>query len=71
LLAELGIQVVRLADGAEFSEHLVKVLIREVHMRLIEAKGFDVQVVAVRDGKALLLADGSHPAPFAEIESVL
>jgi hypothetical protein len=43
--AELGGQIVGLADGAEFSEDLVKVLIREVHVRLIGAKGFDVQAV--------------------------
>jgi hypothetical protein len=71
LLAELGSQVVGLADGTEFSEDLVKVLIREVQMRLVQAKGFDVQAVAVRNGESLLLAGGSHPAPFAEIEGVL
>jgi hypothetical protein len=71
LLAELGSQVVGLADCAEFSEHLVKVLIREVQMGLIHAKGFDVQAVPVRDGESLLLAGGSHPAPLAEVESIL
>jgi hypothetical protein len=71
LLAELGSQVVGLADGAEFSEDLVKVIIREVQMRLVQAKSFDVETVAVRDWEALLFAGGTHPTPLAEVESVL
>ena len=71
LLAELGSQVVGLADGAEFREDAVKVRVGKVQMGLVQAEGFDVQVVAVRNGKALLLADGPHPAPLAEVEAVL
>lgn len=71
LLAELGSQVVGLADGAEFSEDLVKVIIGKVQVRLVLPEGFDVKGMAVRYRKALLFAGGSHPAPLAEVETVL
>jgi hypothetical protein len=71
LLAELGGQVVGLAERAEFGQDQVKVFVAEVQMRLVLPEGFDVKGVAVRDGKALLFAAGPHPAPLAEVEAVL
>jgi hypothetical protein len=71
LLAELGIQVVGLAERAEFSEDLVKVIVGKVQMGLVLPEGFDVKGVAVRYRKSLLFADGPNPAPFAEVETVL
>ena len=71
MLAELGSQVVGLADGAEFGEDAVKVRVGKVQMGLVQAEGFDVQLVAVRNGKTLPLSDGPHPAPLAEVEGVL
>jgi hypothetical protein len=71
LLAELGSQVVGLAERAELGKDQVKVIIGEDQVRLVLAERFDVKGVAVRDGKALLLADGLYPAPLAEVEAVL
>jgi hypothetical protein len=71
LLAELGSQVVGLADGAELGKDSIKVIVGKVQMGLIQAEGFDVKRVAVRDGKALLFADGPDPAPLAEVEAFL
>jgi hypothetical protein len=71
LLAELGGQVVGLAERAELRKDQVKVSVREVQMRFVLPEGFDVKGVAVRDGKALLLAGGPHPAPLAEVETIL
>jgi hypothetical protein len=71
LLAELGSQVVGLAERPELGEDSVKVIIRKVQMGLVLLEGFDVKGVAVRDGKALLFAGGPHPAPLAEVEAIL
>ena len=71
LLAELGGQVVGLAEGAKFGEDEVKVFVGKGQVGLVLAEGFDVQGVAVRDGKALLFAGGPHPAPLAEVQAVL
>ena len=71
MLAELGSQVVGLAERPELGEDSIKVIIGKVQMGLVLPEGFDVKEVAVRDGKALLFAGGPHPAPLAEIEAVL
>jgi hypothetical protein len=71
LLAELGIQVVGLAERAELGEDLVKVIVGKVQMGLVLPEGFDVKGVAVRYRKALLFAGGPHPAPLAEVEAIL
>jgi hypothetical protein len=71
LLAELGRQVVGLAERAELGKDLVKVIVGEVQVRLILTEGFDVKGVAIRDRKALLFAGGPHPAPLAEVETIL
>ena len=71
MLAELGSQVVGLAERPELGEDSIKVIIGKVQMGLVLPEGFDVKEVAVRDGKALLFAGGPHPAPLAEVEAVL
>src|ERR1035441_5774177 len=71
LLAELGSQVVGLAERAEFGEDAIKVIVGKVQMGLVLPEGFDVKGMAVRDGKALLFAGGPNPAPLAEVEAVL
>jgi hypothetical protein len=71
LLAELGSEVIGLAERAEFGEDLVKVIVGKVQMGLVLPEGFDVKGVAIRDRKALLLAGGPCPAPLAEVETVL
>src|ERR1035438_7366902 len=71
LLAELGSQVVGLAERAELGQHQVKVSVRKVQMGLVLPEGFDVKGVAVRNGESLLFAGGPHPAPLAEVEAVL
>src|ERR1035441_5594856 len=71
LLAELGSQVVGLAERAELGKHQVKVNVGEVQMGLVLPEGFDVKGVAVRNGESLLFAGGPHPTPLAEVEAVL
>jgi hypothetical protein len=71
LLAELGSQVIGLAERAELGKDPVKVIIGKVQMRLVLPEGFDVKGMAVRDRESLLFAGGPHLAPFAEVETVL
>jgi hypothetical protein len=71
LLAELGSQVVGLAERAELGKDPVKVIVGKVQVRLVLPEGFHVKGVAIRDREALLLAGGPHIAPLAEIEAVL